>query len=144
MTVRLSTTINNIGRDVFNLENKQLIMQFYEFMKATGTSERYQNNNLKAIIGYSRYLGASNSLYSIKNKRQVISFLDTKIKGIEIDPDKRWITTWNDYLGRIKYFFRWLYNCKDKDFEEVPYSEWETPEFVKIKKTTHSANRPVP
>ena len=52
-TVKLSTTINNIERDVLNPENKQLIVQFYEFMKRIGTSERYQNNNLKALIVYS-------------------------------------------------------------------------------------------
>jgi hypothetical protein len=59
--------------------------------------------------------------------------LDTKIKNSEDDPDKRWITTWNDYLVRIKYFFRWMYNCKDKDLDDVPFSEWVTPDFVKIK-----------
>lgn len=47
MTVRLSTTINNIERDVLNLENRELILQFLKFMKEIGTSERYQNNNLK-------------------------------------------------------------------------------------------------
>jgi integrase len=61
--------------------------------------------------------------------------LDTKIKNSEEDPDKRWITTWNDYLVRIKYFFRWMYNCKDKDeYENITFSEWLTPDFVQIKK----------
>jgi hypothetical protein len=49
MTVKLSTTINNIERDVLNSENKQLLVQFFEFMKRIGTSEKYQNNNLKSI-----------------------------------------------------------------------------------------------
>jgi integrase/recombinase XerD len=35
---------------------------------------------------------------------------------------------------RIKYFFRWLYNCKDKDLDDNPYSEWITPDFVQIRK----------
>jgi hypothetical protein len=26
-----------------------------------------------------------------------------------------------------------MYNCKDKDLDDVPYSDWETPDFVKIK-----------
>ncbi len=26
------------------------------------------------------------------------------MKNLELDPDKKWITTWNDYLGDIKYF----------------------------------------
>jgi integrase/recombinase XerD len=59
--------------------------------------------------------------------------LDTKIKNSEEDPDKYWITTWNDYLGRIKYFFRWLYNCKDKELYDVPFSEWKTYNVKKKK-----------
>ena len=102
-------------------------------MKRAGTSEKYQNNNLKALIVYSKFLGPSISFYEVENKSQVISFLDTKIKNSENDPDKRWITTWNDYLVRIKYFFRWMYNCKDKNLDDVPFSDWETPDFVKIK-----------
>ncbi|HSF52072.1 MAG TPA: hypothetical protein VLA74_15040 [Nitrososphaeraceae archaeon] len=104
-------------------------------MKRIGTSERYQNNNLKAIIAYSKFLEPSISFAQVKNKSQIISFLDTKIKNSEGDPDKRWITTWNDYLVRIKYFFRWMYNCKDKDeYENISFSEWLTPDFVQIKK----------
>jgi hypothetical protein len=58
-TVNLSTTINNIERDVINSENKQLLVKLFDFMKRAGTSERYQNNNLKAIIAYSKFLGPS-------------------------------------------------------------------------------------
>ena len=103
-------------------------------MKRIGTSETYQNNNLKAITAYSKLLGPSDSLYQIKSKRQIISFLDTKIKPLDIDPDKRWITTWNDYLGRIKYFFRWMHKSDYKEFDDVQISDWETLDFVKIKK----------
>ena len=110
MTVRLSTTVRNAGTVVSNQQNVKIILRFFEFMKKIGTSERYQNNNLKAIIAYSKFLGPSITLDQIKNRSQITPFLDTKIKAIEQDPDKRWITTWNDYLGRIKYFFRWLHN----------------------------------
>jgi hypothetical protein len=124
MTVKLSTTIKNIERDVVNSENKQLLVQFFDFMKRAGTSERYQNNNLKAFITYSKFLEPSILFYEIENKRQIISFLDTKIKNSEEDTDKCWITTWNVYLVRInKYFFRWMYNCKDRDLDDVPFSE---------------------
>ena len=105
VTVRLSTTLNNLDRFISNEENKEIIQLFFDFMKRIGTSERYQNNNLKAIINYSKFLGPSISLNLVKNKEQITSVLNSKIKGIEEDPDKRWITTWNDYLGRINYFF---------------------------------------
>jgi len=74
----------------------------------------------------------NNNLYEVKTKEQIISFLDTKIKNQDEDPDKRWITTWNDYLGDIKYFFRWLYNFKEKN--ETSISDWQTPSFAQIKK----------
>jgi integrase/recombinase XerD len=44
--------------------------------------------------------------------------------------------TWNDYLQRIKYFIRWIYNEKkriDENLEEIEPSDWTTPTFVKIK-----------
>ena len=48
---------------------------------------------------------------------------------------------WNDYLNDIKYFFRWLYNAKEKieneykeKQESLSSSDWETPSFVRIKK----------
>ena len=134
MTVRLSTTVGNIDKIVSNEENVQAILRFFEFMKKIGTSERYQNNNLKAITIYCKFLGPSITLHEIKNKSQITSFLDTKIKSIEQDPDRRWITTWNDYLGRIKYFFRWLHNYDDSRFDDVQFSDWQTPDFVRIKK----------
>lgn len=40
--------------------------------------------------------------------------MDTKIKSVEQDPVRKCITTWNDYLNDIKYFFRWLYKNKRK------------------------------
>jgi integrase/recombinase XerD len=53
-------------------------------MKRAGTSEKYQNNNLKALIVYSKFLGPSISFYEIENRSQILSFLDTKIKFFEL------------------------------------------------------------
>lgn len=44
--------------------------------------------------------------------------------------------TWNDYLQRIKYFFRWLYNEKsrqERNEELLDPADWVTPPFLKIK-----------
>jgi integrase/recombinase XerD len=48
-------------------------------------------------------------------RKQVIAFLNTKLRNKEEDPDERWITTWNDYLWLLKMFYRWLYNFKIKE-----------------------------
>jgi hypothetical protein len=82
-------------------------------MKSIGISESYQNGNLKIIIYFARFLGPTTDFLSIMKKEQILSFLDTRIKNTEVDPDKKWIRTWNDYLQRIKYFFRWLYNKRE-------------------------------
>ena len=106
MPVRLSTLISNIDTSIPNLTNANLIREFSTFMKSNGTSESYQKNNLKTVISFAKWLGNNTTLYEITRKEQIISFLDTKIKSSDKDPDKRWITTWNDYLGRIKFFVR--------------------------------------
>jgi hypothetical protein len=66
--------------------------------------------------------------------------LDTKIKSIHKYPERRWITTWNYYLQRIKLFLRWLYNIRSKEADNckrdddiADTSSWETPSFAKIR-----------
>jgi hypothetical protein len=83
------------------------------------------------MISFSMYLG-SLGLRHVDNKVQIHSFLDTKIKTVEEDPDGKWITTWNDYLSRLKYFFRWLHNCESVNHSIADISEWVTPDFVHI------------
>src|SRR5918912_1664469 len=141
MPSKLTTTINKIGL-LQNITNSALINEFHQYMKSNGASERHQNNNLKAVIAFANFLVTDTSFFDIQLKEQIISFLDTKIKSDEEDPDKKWITTWNDYLHRIKHFFRWLYNQKKKDVETkglvkreilTQQKDWETPTFVRIR-----------
>jgi hypothetical protein len=113
-------------------------------MRSSGTSDKYQNNNLKTIIAFGSFLEPSISFQSIVKRDEIIAFLDTKIKDYQADPDKRWVTTWNDYLGRIKYFFRWLYNTSNSggllrinQFNQdiyIPITEWKTHTFLRIDK----------
>jgi integrase/recombinase XerD len=120
-----------------NSTNSTIIKDFYEYMKANSTSENYQNQNLKAMIVFANFLGPDTSFFDIKSKQQIIAFLDTRTRSADIDPDKRWITTWNDYLWRIKYFLRWLHNHKEKELkgtEPLQQSEWITPLCANIKK----------
>lgn len=138
LPVRLSTTLTKI-RSAANTVNGSLLMELYEYFKKNGSSESHMNNSLKTNSLFAQFLGPQVSFYDVSSKSQITSFLDTKMKSTEIDPDKRWITTWNDYLGDIKFFFRWLHNWKLKDGEErekedCPISEWQTPSFVQIKK----------
>jgi integrase/recombinase XerD len=134
MPARLTTTIYKI-QTVPNSANAEIIGRFNDYLSEIDVSENHQNNCLKAVIAFANFLGAGTTFYDIKSKEQITAFLDTKIKSREEDPDKRWITTWNHYLHRVKIFFRWLYNKKEKEAsnETDESADWETPSFVKIK-----------
>jgi integrase/recombinase XerD len=111
-------------------------MELYQFMKQNGSSDSHINNILKTNSLFADFLGPHVSFYDV-TKSQITSFLNSKIKNSEQDPDKRWITTWNDYLGDMKFFFRWLHNWKLKDIqsrEDSQLADWKTPSFVQIKK----------
>jgi integrase/recombinase XerD len=114
LPAKLTTTVNNIDAKVKNQVNRDLIKQFYSYLKNIDTSDNYQNGLLKVIIRYVEHLGQETTFYQIQDKEQIIKYLDSKRKMIEEDPDKKWIITWNDYLWRLKYFYRWLYNAKEK------------------------------
>ena len=117
MPVKLSTTVNKIS-SISNSTNAVLIKAFYEFMKNNGASEKHINNNLKAILNFANHIDTNATFLDIERKEQVVKFLDTKTKSIGEDPEGRWITTWNHYLGHLKYFFRWLYNAYNKKNSE--------------------------
>ena len=64
-------------------------------MKNNGLSERHMNNTLKTNFAFAEFLGDI-PLIDIDDRNKIISFLDSKIKSIQEDPDKKWITTWNE------------------------------------------------
>ena len=100
MTIKLSTTLIHLN-SLPNSVNASFINEFYQYLIEIGTSVNYQNQNLKQIINFAKYLGEEKTFYNIETKDDITSFLDTKIKNSNQDPDKKWITTWNDYLWRI-------------------------------------------
>jgi hypothetical protein len=116
MPVKLSTTLEKIDK-IENSQNRFLVQQYHKFMDSTGASERHKNNNLKVILSFVNYLGRDPYLSNIKNCESILSFLETKKKSKDEDPDQRWISTWNHYFHRIKHFFRWYYNCGFKLLE---------------------------
>ena len=141
MPVKLSTTVAKIDL-IENKENRQLIKNYHEFMKSTDASERHQNNNIKTMIYFVNYISSDIDLSKISTNVLILSFLDTKKKTKEIDPDQKWISTWNHYFHRIKHFFRWYYNCelkriknkshdKDNIYLQENQQDWETPDFLK-------------
>lgn len=130
MPVTLIRTVNNIDLQLKDKRSRDILTSFYKYLKSKGVSESYMNNALKVGLKFCRYYDMQKSIDDIKEKQDILNFLDTKVKTQEEDPDKRWITTWNFYLLHIKIFFRWYYN---RFSEEEDNREWKTPSFLKIK-----------
>jgi integrase/recombinase XerD len=135
MPVKLSTTIRKI-ENISNITNRALLTDFQKYLKSNGVSDSHQNNNLKALTAFAHFVGPSISFIDIKKNDLIISFLDSKLKSIADDPDRKSIVTWNDYLGRIKYFIRWLFNCRTSKVNNslTDPADWETPSFIQIRK----------
>jgi integrase/recombinase XerD len=140
MPQKLTTTTNKISM-VPNSVNSSIIQEFHRYMQSSGSSEKNQNNNLKAIIAFANFIGPDVSFYDIHSHEQILCYLDTKIKNTEQDPEEKWITTWNDYLNRIKLFFRWLVNRQNKPLNSSK-SDWKTPDFVQIKEKKSKRRSP--
>ncbi len=98
-----SNMIKKVDIVVSNDKNASVIHKFHNYTLEKGASENHQINNLKVVIDFARFLGPI-SFYDVRNKELIISFLNGKIKSQEVDPYKKWITTWNHYLNRIKLF----------------------------------------
>jgi integrase/recombinase XerD len=96
MTMKLSTTLRHVNT-IPQSVNTEILKEFHEYLKEIGTSENDQNQNLKQITVFARFLGEK-TFYDIKMREEIVAFLNTKVKDIKLDPDKKWITTWNDYL----------------------------------------------
>ena len=104
------TTITKKIDDIQNAVNREQVKQFRDYMAERDLSNNHQINNLKVMISFATYLGPETTFYQISKKEQNIAFLDTKKKDTVEDPERRWITTWNYYLNRLKLFFRWSCN----------------------------------
>lgn len=115
-----------------NTVNRNLVEEFCAYMLEKDLSKNHQVNNLKVIISFANYLGPDVTFHNLEKKEQILEFLDTKRTDIDLDAEKKWITTWNYYLNRIKLFFRWLYNRNLIQSSEHDMSDWKTPAMICI------------
>jgi integrase/recombinase XerD len=109
MTEKLETVLDKVSA-IPNPVNSSLIQEFYQYMVDNRKSESYKKNNLKALVLFSHELVPNITFYDIQERERILESLNKRIKPKSDDPDVKWITTWNDYLGRLKFFFRFLYN----------------------------------
>jgi integrase/recombinase XerD len=136
MPQKLETVLKHV-EEIGNYVNRQLIKDYHKYLVSRDTSTIYQKDNVKLIYMFAKFIGESKTLYDIKDHETIVAFLDTRKKTKEEDPEQRWSTTWNDYLWRLKMFYRWIYNVKIQSDNHQNYdniSNWITPDFVNINK----------
>jgi|SRR5919112_3042527 hypothetical protein len=151
MPTKLSTTIKQITTAVANPINSTLISDFYQYMKSNGASERHQNNNLKAIIAFGKFIGPIITFYDIKRREDIVAFLNTKIKHHEQDPDKKWIITWKYFTESVSLIVvdrgtgGKRYTCTLREFTDLSYDELIAQktgfkEYMDMRKKKHDLN----
>jgi hypothetical protein len=79
MPTTLCTKVRHIYDRVPNSINSKIIEDFHSYMKDNATSDRHQNNNLKAITAFAKFLGSETTFYQISTKDQVTEFLIRKL-----------------------------------------------------------------
>jgi hypothetical protein len=67
MPTKLSTTVTKI-RSIPNKTNTTIIEEFHKYMEDNDSSERHQNNALKVVIAYAKYLGSDATFYDISQR----------------------------------------------------------------------------
>jgi integrase/recombinase XerD len=136
MPQKLETILKHV-EEISNNVNRQLLLEYQKYLVSRDTSTNYQKDNIKLIHMFVRFIEEYKTLSYIKDQKTIVAFLDTRRKNKEEDPEQRWTTTWNDYLLRLKMFYRWLSNVKIKGDTHQSYStisNWITPDFVNINK----------
>ena len=136
MPQKLETVLKHV-EEISNDANRQLIKDYHRYLITRDTGTNYQKDNVKLTYMFAKFLGESKTFYDVKDPEIIVGFLDIKRKTKEEDPEQKWITTWNDYLLRLKMFYRWLYNVKlngNNQRNHYDISNWVTPDFVNINK----------
>lgn len=83
LAMKLSTTLGHID-NIPNSINASLVKDFYEYLKEIGTSENYQNQNIKQLIGFAKSLGSERTFYDTQKMEFHLRHLFGAILRIKI------------------------------------------------------------
>ena len=127
MGITLKKVVENINT-LSNKQNSEIIVNYHNYLIEKGNSINSQIAYLKTFYYYAKYLENMN-IIDVKQKHEIINYLNTKMKNHDLE--KKYLTIWNDYLLKLRTFYRWLYN---RDDEGNGQEYWTAPDFMKIKK----------
>ena len=71
MPTKLKDTLEKV-RKLDNSSNSDLLIEFYDYLRAVRTSERYQSDILKVLIKFSEFI--DDNLINIQRKNRLLHF----------------------------------------------------------------------
>ena len=133
MPASLPTTLQKLK--LVSAANRVILLEFYEYLRFKEyKSEHHITSLLTLLISFDKFYNSAIPFTSINTKEQILTFLDHQYVAAEgrwvkreHDPEGRYISSFNFYLGLLRIFFRWLFNRGRSE------DDWETPPFLKTK-----------
>ncbi len=83
MGITLKKVVENIN-SLLNKQNSQIIITYHNYLIEKGNSINSQVAYLKAVYYYAKYLENTN-IIDVKQKHEIINYLNTKIKNHDMD-----------------------------------------------------------
>jgi hypothetical protein len=72
MPYKLKTLVRKIEL-IPNLNNRQIVTDFLQYMTDRDCSVNHQINNLKVILSFASYLGLNKTFKDVNKKKQILS-----------------------------------------------------------------------
>jgi integrase len=120
ITANLRPYVNKAARAMadINPENGTTLCD-YIFAELTerNIADSTREWRIKVLTWLSKYFQHKKSFKSL-NKQDILQYLNTLRKPVSIDPDQRWVGTYNNRVLVLNKFFRWLYNPDEPDFRK--------------------------
>jgi integrase len=73
-------------------------------------------SKVKSLLWLSKYL--NDKPFEEMTKQDILSYLNSLRKSTSIDPQQKWIGSYNNRLRYYAKFFRWLYNKEEPDYRK--------------------------
>jgi site-specific recombinase XerD len=120
ITVNLRPYVRHIAIKMaeVNPENGQIL---YDYITAELTEKNISDNTRDWKIKTLTWLSSAHKhgkSYNKMTKADILLHLNALRKPIDIDPEKKWIGTYNNRVLVLTNFFRWLYNPDESDYKK--------------------------
>jgi integrase len=120
ITANLRPYVNKAARAMAeaNPENGTILCD-YIFAELTerNIADSTREWRIKVLTWLSKHFQHEKSFKTL-SKQDILQYLNTLRKPVSLDPDQRWISTYNNRVLVFNKFFRWLHNPDEPDFRK--------------------------